>query len=232
MKFLVFLSLIGIVYAGNENNCVNTIESFLSSKGHDEKIFNENCNAKYGHFESDDNKLQEFVTEHIVLSFKYLKLAANFKTYEKNREGFHDFFQGLSDNKWEKAIDLIKYITKRGENVKFMKLEDKNKSRQMWSTYATCELGSMANALKIEKDLAESAFEIHHAAGRHTHITDSMNQHQHYDPELASYIEENFVHQQSDLIRRLAGHVTDLKRLHLPESTLGVSLFLYDQYIK
>lgn len=45
--------------------------------------------------------------------------ATHFGNYEKSREGFEKLFQKLSDSTWDDAIDLIKYITKRGGVMDF-----------------------------------------------------------------------------------------------------------------
>jgi ferritin len=36
-----------------------------------------------------------------------------------SREGFEKLFRKLSDSAWDDAIDLIKYITKRGGTMEF-----------------------------------------------------------------------------------------------------------------
>jgi hypothetical protein len=45
--------------------------------------------------------------------------ATHFGNYEKSREGFEKLFRKLSDSTWDDAIDLIKYITKRGGVMDF-----------------------------------------------------------------------------------------------------------------
>lgn len=50
--------------------------------------------------------------------------ATHFGNYEKSREGFEKLFRKLSDSTWNDAIDLIKYITKRGGVMDFAARKD------------------------------------------------------------------------------------------------------------
>ena len=48
---------------------------------------------------------------------KNKKQSSHFETDYENRLGFSKYLDGLSDNMWQKAINLIKYAGKRGTGV-------------------------------------------------------------------------------------------------------------------
>jgi hypothetical protein len=49
---------------------------------------------------------------------------------------------------------------------------------------------------------------------------------------VSSYLEEHFVHQQAEQVRKLAGYSSDLKRLLTPNKQASLSLFLFDEYLQ
>ncbi|VVC86807.1 unnamed protein product [Leptidea sinapis] len=78
------------------------------------------CNAIYGHFSRKGNvaiELQAYANLHLRRSYEYLLSAAYYNNYQTNRLGFSKLFQKLSDDTWDKTIELIKHITKRGKKA-------------------------------------------------------------------------------------------------------------------
>lgn len=73
-----------------------------------------NCNAKYGSIDNMQADLQAYANAHIEANFDFLLLSSHFGNYEANREGFKALYRKLADEAWEKSIDIIKFITKRG----------------------------------------------------------------------------------------------------------------------
>ncbi|KAK4882569.1 hypothetical protein RN001_005888 [Aquatica leii] len=220
MKVLcVFVSLLAAAFAVNNGVCYKGIEEFCS---HDKKEINpEKCNSKYGGINKALPHLQEYVKNHIVLNFEYMLMSTYFGNYQKSREGFEKLFMDLSNSKWEKAIDLIKHITKRGGEMDFTKMRANipNNNNEVYELY---EINSLAKALEIEKDMAEAAYHIHGQA--------SERSKDFHDPEIVSYIENEFIHKDSETIRKLSGHVSDLtKLLDSPDSSLA--LYVFDDYL-
>lgn len=151
-------------------------------------------------------------------------MSTHFANYEKNRPGFEKLFRGMSDEKWEDAIELIKYITKRGGSMSFGAVsEDIAKEEETERSFELNEYTAVAQALDFEKKYELEAATIHAAAS-------SRTKHLH-DPEISSHIENEFLHESRDVIRKLAGYTTDLNRLlNGPDSSL--SLFLFDEYLQ
>lgn len=182
-----------------------------------------NCNARYGAIEAVLPDLQKYVTTHITRSYEYLLMATHYANYEKNRVGFENLFHKLSDSTWEDAIDLIKYIGKRGGRMNFQMRKDDLNGDGQGGNFELYEMESLARALDVEKQLAVDAHNIHREATR--------NRKEFHDPEISSYLEEKFVHKHADIIRKLSGYTYDLSSLlNGPDSSL--SLFLFDEYLQ
>lgn len=183
-----------------------------------------NCNAKYGAIDQALVELQKYVTTHISRSFEYLMMSTHFANYEKNRVGFEQLFRKMSDSTWDDAIDLIKYISKRGGSMNFNQRSiDKVNPGEETGNYEMYELESLAKAVDMQKQLAADAFHIHEEVTRR-----HDNNH---DPEISSFIEERFAHKHADSIRSLSGHVADLSKL-LSDKDYSLSMFLFDEYLQ
>lgn len=147
-------------------------------------------------------------------------MSTHYGNYRKNREGFGKLFRGLSDSKWEEAIEIIEHVTQRGGEMEFHPPPKIENSPPAYELY---EIQSVAKALDIEKQLALEAFKIHKEA--------SARSEGKHDPEIASYIENEFVHDQSKTIRKLAGYVTDLNKM-LSGQDGSLALYLFDEYLQ
>jgi len=183
-----------------------------------------NCNAKYGAIDRAVDHLQKYVTTHISRSFEYLLMSTHFANYEKNREGFEKLFRDMSDSTWEDAINLIKYISKRGGSMNFnMRKKDVVNTEEGNGNYELYELESLAKAVDMQKQLAQDAFQIHEEVTRRHENT--------HDPEISSYIEEKFAHKHADKIRQLSGHVADLSKL-LSGNDHSLAMYMFDDYLQ
>ncbi|KAF2879212.1 hypothetical protein ILUMI_26967 [Ignelater luminosus] len=219
--FIVVAAFLVTAYAGTNDVCYKNVlrACETTSKNVNGLI---NCNARYGAIEAVLPDLQTYVNTHITRSFEYLLMATHYGNYEKSREGFEKIFKDLSDSKWEEAIDLIKYITKRGGKMNFAAVREDTVNDNNGS-YELYELESLAKALDMEKQLAEEAHRIHGEATR--------RRKDYHDPEVSSYLEEEFVHKHANIIRKLSGYTSDLNTLlNGPDSSLA--LYLFDDYLK
>lgn len=177
-----------------------------------------NCNAKYGAIEALQTDLQAYANGHIETSFEFLLMSTHFGNYESNREGFKALYRKLSDTAWEKAIDIIKYINQRGGRMNFNQLPHFKKNSKDSRVLELNELHSLGKALDSEKQLASEALRLH---------TQAKN---HQDAAIAHYLEEEFMEPQSEAIRNLAGHTSDLKNLLNRDAALAT--FLFDEYLQ
>lgn len=72
------------------------------------------CDAKYGGISELEVDLHSYANGHIETSFEYLLMSTHFGNYETNRDGFKGLFRKLSDKAWNEAINIIKFVSKRG----------------------------------------------------------------------------------------------------------------------
>lgn len=188
-----------------------------------------NCNAiyaEYGHHGNVAKEMQAYANLHLERSYEYLLSASYFNNYQTNRAGFSKLFKKLSDDAWEKTIELIKHITMRGDEMNFEQRSTQKPVDRKNYTVELHELESLAKALDTQKEIAERAFYIHRESTRNS-------QHLH-DPEVAQYLEEEFIEDHAKTIRNLAGYTTDLKQFVAANSgqDLSLALYLYDEYLQ
>jgi len=219
--FTVFVLLFAATQAADEF-CYRDVDRACKQTTTKDEANVANCHAKYGAIDAVVGDLQAYVNTHITRSFEYLLMSTHYSNYQKNREGFEKLFRDLSDDKWNSAIDLIKYIGKRGGSMNFSaRKAAPNNTRD--GDYELYEVESVAKALDIEKALALDAHSIHGEATR--------RRAEYHDPEISSYLEEHFVHKHSSNIRKLSGYAHDLLGImDGPERSLG--LYFFDEYLQ
>lgn len=169
--------------------------------------------------------LQAYANDQLSQSFDYLLLAANFGNYVKNRPGFEKQFRELSDTAWERSINLIKHITKRGGVHDFYTRRTTTVARNNKRTLELDELSALAYALDVEKNLAVEAHSLHE---RYSHANHKAQ----YDSEVAHYLEEKFIEDQAEKIRELSGFTNDLKHLITDAKDTTLAVHLFDEYLK
>lgn len=216
----------------------------------------DNCNAHFSGIVNSVQHLQAYANEQITKSYEYLLLAANFGNYVKNRPGFEKQFRELSDTAFNRGINLIKHITKRGGSHNF-NTDFKSTISTQSRTLELNELKSLAFALDTEKELASKAHNLHKHYSHANHKSHSaseannlkanvqpisepdLHEHElldkqqtHYDPEVAHYLEEKFIEDQANKVRQLSGFVNDLKHLLEKSSDASLSVYLFDEYLQ
>ena len=95
-------------------------------------------------------ELQAYVNAHVESSFEYLLMSTHFGNYEANREGFKGLYRKLSDSAWGKAIDIIKFITKRGGRMNFNQLPHFKKNVSIVANFYIYILYKRQNLKKID----------------------------------------------------------------------------------
>ncbi|XP_043469149.1 uncharacterized protein LOC122502891 [Leptopilina heterotoma] len=216
-----FVLLSALLVSASAEFCYPEVEAACSTAPTTDGALLKNCNAKYGSFENMQTDLQAYTNAHIESSFEYLLMSSHFGNYEANREGFKGLYRKLSDNAWQKAIDMIQFITKRGGTMNFNQLPHFKKTASDSRVLELNEIGSLAKALDTEKVMAEEALRLHAQTQNHPK----------QDAAVAHYLEEEFMEAQADCIRKLAGHSNDLKNL-LQDRDASLSIFLFDEYLQ
>ncbi|KAH8359798.1 hypothetical protein KR093_008898, partial [Drosophila rubida] len=180
------------------------------------------CNARYAAIDHLEGKLQNYIQLQLKKSYEYLLLATHFNSYQMNRPGFQKLYQGLSDRAFDDTIALIRQVTRRGGSVDFSKAHTQG-AAEVPEVHLN-ELESLARALDIEKELTNGAIHVH------TSATHSSTDNREHDPEMAHYIQENFLGKQAQSVRTLSGFANDLSKLSTQEPAL--STYLFDEYLQ
>jgi ferritin heavy chain len=220
MKWLLVLSSVLVAFSNAQDTCYDeSVQGCNNSPVSDEL---KNCNAIFSGFPRNVGILQRYANHQIEKSFEYLLLATNFGSYVKNRPGFEKQFRSLSDKSWNYGIELIKHITKRGGAHDFsVSSSNKTEKKQILDLN---EINALALTLDYEKILSTEAHHIHEKYSHAKHPTE-------YDPEVAHFIEEEFIEGQASTIRKLSGYTNDLKKLFKDTSDISLSLYLFDEYL-
>ena len=228
MKLYVALScLLGLSAVYAADTCYKDVNMDCSQAS--SSLALPRCNAVYGDYARHGNvagEMQAYANLHLERSYQYLLSAAYFNNYQTNRAGFAKLFKKLSDEAWEKSIDIIKHVTMRGDVMDFARRSAHDNAENRNFTVELHELESLAKALDTQKELAERAFYIHKEATRNN---DKL-----HDPEITQYLEEEFIEDQAKAIRNLAGHTTDLKKFITANNgqDLSLALYLFDEYLQ
>lgn len=180
--------------------------------------------------EKNVNKYDNFIknsNEYLVRSYEYLFLSAQFGTFGKDRPGFQKLLKELSDNAWNKGIEMIKEMTKRGHFHKFIM---DNHVETIVSNANVTELVALAKAAEIEKGLLVKANDLHR---HHSHASFRVENSCGYDAGLAHYINNEILTGKTETVRTLVGHVNQLKRLFVNDKkTYPLALFMFDQHLQ
>jgi hypothetical protein len=204
-----------------------TCESKITTCCNDNAICDFDCSSLIMDSESRYSDFVEFANEHLVRSYEYLFLSAEFGTYSKDRPGFEKILHGLSDAAWNKGIEMIKETAKRGASHSFKEVSG---GKAVKAHGDLSEMQALAKAAEIEKNLLIRANDIHR---HHSHATLSEEKAKGYDAGLAHYLEEEIIEGKTETVRNLVGHVNDLKNLFKKDTKIfSLSLFLFDQQLQ
>lgn len=241
MKSLVIaLCLIGFAAANLSTNSDKSVDSPCPPKNFFSEDSAESCCGDASQCNKDAtsrlvdeqniNKYDNFMkytNEYLVRSYEYFFLSAQFGTYGKDRPGFHKLLKGLSDNAWNRGIEMIKEMTKRGFAHSFTM---EPHVEQVLSSANVTELVALAKAAEIEKGLYVKANDLHR---HHSHASFKAENSCGYDAGLSHYIAEEILEEKTQTVRELVGHVNQLKRLFVnDQKTYPLSVFMFDQHLQ
>ncbi|KAL7728821.1 hypothetical protein ACLKA6_004173 [Drosophila palustris] len=221
MKYFIAFALVAGLCAlahAEEQSCQAGVQSACSTNGG-----LSTCNARYGAINHLEHKMQDYIQLQLKKSYEYLLLATHFNSYQMNRPGFQKLYQGLSDRAFDDTIALIRQVTRRGGAVDFSKPHNKG-AAEVPEVHLN-ELESLARALDVEKELTAGAIHVH------TSATHSSAENREHDPEMAHYIQENFLGKQAQSVRTLSGYANDLSKL-VSVKEPSLSVYLFDEYLQ
>lgn len=178
-----------------------------------------NCSARLEPIADVARSLSEFANYHLEVSYNYMMLASQFNAHPKERPSFSALFQYLSDLAWASAVDVMKYIAKRGGHMKIS-----HQNQLVDGMNDLNELEAMATVLDTMKGLFEKAREIHKRCSDH-------RQPRSYDPHVAHYIQEEYLDDLVASIGKFSGIVNGLKNLYVGSNDISMDNHIFDQYL-
>lgn len=157
-----------------------------------------------------ENAINQQINMELTASYIYQSMRFYFDRDDIALPGFSEFYKHNSDEEREHAEKLMKYLNKRGGRVVLQNVTKPPKDE--WGN----GLNSLETALDLEKKVNDSLLALHALAS-------SKN-----DAHLTDFLEEEFLDEQVESIKKLADHITKLKRA----GPVGLGEYLFDKDLK
>lgn len=145
--------------------------------------------------DDSESAINKQINMELHASYVYLALAYQFDRHDVALKGFHDYFMKNSDEERGHARKLMKYLNDRGGSIKLEPIQPPSKF-----DFRT-GLEAMQVALQLERDVNDSLLNLHKLASEKV------------DPHLTDFLEENFLDEQVESIKKIGEHITNLKRV-------------------
>jgi len=162
--------------------------------------------VRQNYHEESEAAINKQINVELHASYVYQAMASYFDREDVALKGFEKFFKKNAEEEREHAEKLMKYQNSRGGTVKLSDIAKPEKAS--WAN----GLEAMESALALEKSVNQSLLDLHKLASKHV------------DPHLTDYIEEHFLDDQVESIKRLADYITNLKR-----NGPGLGEYLFDK---
>ncbi|XP_069702498.1 soma ferritin [Periplaneta americana] len=153
-----------------------------------------------------EDALNKQINMELYASYVYLSMAYYFDRDDVALPGFHRYFKKASDEEREHGMKLMMYLNKRGGRIVLTDI--KAPERNEWGSAED----AMMAALNLEKDVNESLLSIHKIATSHD------------DAHLCDFLESEYLQEQVDSIKEIAGHLTNIQRVGE-----GLGIFVFDK---
>ncbi|XP_055344687.1 soma ferritin-like [Paramacrobiotus metropolitanus] len=151
--------------------------------------------ARSNFHKDTEQALNKQINHELSAHYTYLAMAVYFDRDDVALPGFSSYFFDKSLEERGHAMICARYLNKRGGRVK---LEDiKSPKKCEWKT----GLEAMEEALEMEKSVNETLIELHRIGSEHG------------DPQLTTFVEDNFFQEQTEDIKTLANYVGILRKV-------------------
>ncbi|XP_048672484.1 ferritin heavy chain A-like [Caretta caretta] len=144
--------------------------------------------------------VNRMVNMELYASYVFLSMSYYFDCDAVALRHMAEFLKEQSHEEREHAEKLLKYQNKRGGLIVLQDI--KNPERDEW--------GNSLEALQLEKTLN---LDLHKLATEKN------------DPHLCDFLESDYLEEQVKAIKQLGDHLTNLKRLEVPQNGMGEYLF-------
>ena len=143
----------------------------------------------------------------LYASYVYLSMSCHFDRDDVALSQVAEFLKKQSWEEREHAEKFLRYQNKRGGRVVLQDV--KKPAKDEWGT----SLEALQSALELEKKVNQALLDLHKLAMEKG------------DPHLCDFLESEFLEEQVKAIKQLGDHLTNLRRLGLPENGMGEYLF-------
>jgi len=151
------------------------------------------CRQNY-HEESEAG-INRQINMELYASYCYQSMAFYFDRDDVALPGFSKYFKHASEEEREHAEKLMTYQNKRGGRIVLQDV--KQPERNEWGT----GLEAMQVALQLEKSVNQSLLDLHKLCSSHD------------DPQMADFLESEYLEEQVKSIKEIGDHITQLKRV-------------------
>ncbi|KAL5517166.1 hypothetical protein EMCRGX_G002657 [Ephydatia muelleri] len=135
------------------------------------------------------------INKELYAFYTYTSLAFYFERDDVDLKGFAKFFRDSAKEELEHAEKFMKFQTERGGRIVLQDIKRPDKDE--WGT----GLDAMETALALEKTVNQALLDLKTTSDEHG------------DHQMSDFIEEEFLGEQVASIRKLAGYITNLKRV-------------------
>ncbi|XP_053659596.1 ferritin subunit [Anopheles marshallii] len=159
------------------------------------------------------DKLHDQIKKEFNAAIFYMQFAAYFSQYKVNLPGFENFFFHAASEEREHGMKLIEYAQMRGQkpiNSTNFKLEFETQETEKKSA----GLSALEKALRKEQEVTSSIRELI-----------KICEQDHNDYHLVDYLTGEFLEEQHQGQRDLAGKIAMLKKLLVTNKKLGEFMF-------
>ncbi|XP_063292312.1 ferritin heavy chain B-like [Pelobates fuscus] len=166
-----------------------------------------NSQVRQNYSHDSEAAVNRIVNLKMFASYTYLSLSYYFDRDDVALHHVAEFFKEHSKKEQECAEKFLKCQNKRGGRII---LQDVKKTeRDEWGS----TLEAMQTALDLEKNLNQAVLDLHNLATERN------------DPHLCDYLESEQLEEYVKSIKKLGDHITNLRRLGVPQNGMGEYLF-------
>jgi ferritin heavy chain len=151
--------------------------------------------VRFNYHEDNEGLINRQINLEFYASYVYSAMAHHFDRSDVALKGHYKYFKKMAEEEHEHANKLMKYQNQRGGTI--VLLDIKKPQQQSWGS----PLEAHEAALQLEKDVYQALLELHTFASKH------------HDPHLTNYLEEEFIDEQVESIKKIADYITNLRRV-------------------
>ncbi|XP_061439412.1 ferritin heavy chain A-like [Rhineura floridana] len=151
--------------------------------------------------------VNQMVNLELHASYVYLSMAYHFDRDDVALSHVAKFLKEQSHEEKGHAEKFLKYQNKRGGRIILQDV--KRPEQDEWGN----SLAALQSALELEKKVNQALLDLHKLATEKG------------DPHLCDFLESEYLEEQVKAIKQLGDHLTNLRRLGVPQNGMGEYLF-------